>query len=122
MSNKNFKGYYMAIIHKDLTEERWNSMSIIEQMANIGCDVDRAIGWRNKGNLDYSHKAFERALELLQLTIDDPKNRKRWSELCPLKDHLIDYFMYDNKYASTDELFHNYFFNFNYMYALQKGK
>ena len=102
--------------------ERWNSLSIIEQMANVGCDVDRAIRWRNKGELVDSRNAFERALELLQFTIADPKNRKRLRELCPLKDHLIDYFMYDNEYASTDEWFQKYFFNFNYMYALQRGK
>lgn len=110
------------IIHKELMGERWNSLSIIEQMANIGCDVDRAIRWRNKGELVDSQNAFERALELLQFTIADPKNRKRLKELCPLKAHLIDYFMCDNEYASTDEWFQNYFFNFNYIYALQRGK
>ena len=110
------------IIHKELMGERWNSMTIIEQMANIGCDVERAIRWRNKGELVDSRNAFERALELLQFTIADPKNRKRLKELCPLKDHLIDYFMYDNEYVSTDKWFQDYFFNFNYMYALQKGK
>jgi len=110
------------IIHKELMGDRWNSLSIIEQMANVGCDVDRAIRWRNKGELVDSRNAFERALELLQFTIADPKNRKRLRELCPLKDHLIDYFMYDNEYASTDEWFQKYFFNFNYMYALQRGK
>ena len=109
------------IFHTDL-EKRWKDFPLIEQMANIGCDVERTIRWRNKGNLDYSRGAFERALELLYLTIADPKNRKRLKELCPLKDHLIDYFMYDNEYASTDEWFQKYFFNFNYMYALQKGK
>lgn len=109
-------------IHKDLTEERWYQCSIVEQMANIGCDVDRAIRWRNKGELEDSRCAFDRALELLEYTITDPKNRKRWSELCPLKEILIDYFVHDNKHNSTDEWFQNYFFNFNYMYALQKGK
>jgi len=110
------------IIHKELMGDRWNSLSIIEQMANIGCDVDRAIRWRNKGELIDSRNAFERALELLQFTIADPKNRKRLKELCPLKEHLVDYFMYNNEHASTDEWFQNYFFNFNYIYALQRGK
>ncbi|HEX4068586.1 MAG TPA: hypothetical protein VHX42_00660 [Candidatus Babeliales bacterium] len=110
------------IIHTTLVGERWNQRSTIEQMANIGCDVDRAIRWRNKGELVNSRNAFERALELLQFTIADPKNRKKLKELCRLKEVLVDYFAYDNEYVSTDEWFQDYFFNFNYMYALQKGK
>jgi hypothetical protein len=110
------------MIHKDLTQERWYQCSIVEQMANIGCDVDRAIRLRNEGNLVYSRNAFNRAIELLDFTIADPKNRKRWNELCPLKDHLIDYFVYDNKYATSDEWFQKYFSYFSHIYALQKGE
>lgn len=110
------------IIHTNLIGDRWNERSIIEQMANIGCDIERAIRWRNKGELIDSRNAFERALELLQFTIADPKNRKRLKELCRLKEVLIDYFVYDNEYCSTDEAWQNYFFNFNYMYALERGK
>jgi len=110
------------IIHKDLVGEPWNRLSIAEQMANVGCDVERAIRWRNKGNLDYSRSAFERALELLMFTIADPKNIKRLSELCRLKEVLGDYFAGNNEYASTDEGWQKYFFNFNYMAALEKGR
>ncbi len=110
------------IIHKTLAGGRWNELSVIEQMANVGCDIERAISWRNKGDLEYSRNAFYRALELLQFTIADPKNKKRLKELCRAKEVLVDYFVYDNEYSSTDEAWQKYFFNFNYMYALAKGK
>lgn len=110
------------IIHKTLAGGRWFELSIAEQLANVGCDIDRAIRWRDKGDLDYSRSAFERALELLQFTIADPKNKKRLKELCRTKEALIDYFVYDNQYLSTDEVWHKYFFNFNYMAALEKGR
>jgi hypothetical protein len=110
------------IIHKTLAGERWNSLSIAEQMANVGCDVERTISWRNKGDLDYSRSAFERALELLQFTIADPKNKRQLKELCRVKEALIDYFVYDNEYSSTDEAWQKYFFNFNYMAALERGR
>jgi hypothetical protein len=110
------------IIHTTLVGERWNQRSTIEQMANVGCDVDRAIRWRDKGELVNSRNAFERALELLQFTIADPKNKRKLKELCRLKEILVDYFAYDNEYGFTDEWFQKYFFNFNYMYALQRGK
>ncbi|HLJ31188.1 MAG TPA: hypothetical protein VKU36_02010 [Candidatus Babeliales bacterium] len=110
------------IIHKDLVGDRWNNLSIAEQMANVGCDVERAIRWRNKGNLEYSRNAFERALELLMFTIADPKNKKRLKELCRLKEVWVDYFFGNNQYSFTDEFFQKYFINFNYMAALEKGK
>src|SRR5579872_2123355 len=109
------------IIHKDLVGDRWNNLSIAEQMANVGCDVERAIRWRNKGNLEYSRNAFERALELLMFTIADPKNKKRLKELCRLKEVWVDYFFGNNQYSFTDEFFQKYFINFNYMAALEKG-
>jgi len=110
------------IIHKTLAGGRWFELSIAEQLANVGCDIDRAIRWRNKGDLDYSRSAFERALELLQFTIADPKNKWRLKELCRAKEALIDYFVYDNEYCSTDEAWQKYFFVFNYMAALEKGR
>ena len=63
--------------HKDLAAGHWQELSFFEQMANVGSEVERTISWKNKGNLEYSQKAFERALELLDLTIADKRNQKR---------------------------------------------
>lgn len=113
----------MRIIHKDLWESgRWFELSIFEQMANIGADVDRAIRWRNKGDAQASNAAFERALELIDFTKMDPNNRKRLKELCRMREVLIDYFMFDNEYNCTDEQWQKYFYAFNYAAALAKGK
>lgn len=110
------------IIHKTLANGRWFQLSIAEQLANVGCDIERAIRWRNKEDLISSRNAFERALELLQFTIADPKNKKRLKELCRAKEALIDYFVYDNQYKSTDEAWQKYFYTFNYISALEKGR
>ena len=64
-------------IHKGLTLERWCTKSLNEQLANVGCDVSRAIRAKNEGDLVYSKQSFLRALELLSLTILDPKYRNR---------------------------------------------
>ena len=64
------------MIHKDLTLERWRQLSLFEQLANVGMDIERTLQWKKNGNQDYSAKAFERALELLDLTIADPKNKR----------------------------------------------
>lgn len=112
------------MIHKGLTQERWNTFSIHQQLANVGTDVSRAIRSRQQNDLEYSQLALERALELLDLTIQDPKYKGRgaFRELLRTREALKDYFLGDNQYHTTDEIWHNYFFSFNYAYAIQKGK
>ena len=107
---------------KSLADGRWFELPLIEQMANVGCDIDRAIRWKNRGDEIYSQDALERAFNLLNLTIQDPKNRKRLKELGRIREVLLDYFMGDNIYSYTDEAFHKYFMDYNYLVAIQKGK
>ena len=111
------------IIHKQLAAGRWFELSLIEQLANVGSDIERAIYWKKAGNLEYSQKAFERALELLSLTIIDPKNiSPRLKEIVRAREALIDHFVYDNEYGTTDESWQEYFYCFNYAAALKRGK
>lgn len=100
--------------HTDLTNDRWQKFSFFEQMANIGSEVERTIKWKNKENLEYSQLAFERALELLDLTISDPKNKKRLKEILRVREALADYFAFNNEYKSTDKSWQNYFYAFNF--------
>ena len=65
------------VYHKNLSKKRWFNMKLVEQMANIGSEVERTIIWKNKGDKQYQKLAFERALELIDLTLKDPKNRMR---------------------------------------------
>ena len=105
----------MKFYHPDITPVRWFKLSLWEQLANIGAEVGRAISWKNKNELKDSQNAFFRALELLFLTIDDPKNKPRLKELCRLQEVLGDYFMGENQYGSTDENLNNYFLFFNFL-------
>jgi hypothetical protein len=99
--------------HKGLTLKHWSEFNFNEQMANIGADVGRAINWREKDK-KYSKQSFERALELLDLTIQDPKNKNRLKEICRVRESLVDYFVGENEYKSSDKLWNNYFYNYNY--------
>lgn len=104
----------MKIIHhKGLTKKQWFSKSIFEQMANIGSEVERTIKWREKDK-DYSRLALERCLELIDLTVTDPKNKNRLKEILRCREALADYFIGRNEYGSSDKLWRNYFYGFNY--------
>ena len=100
--------------HKQLAAGGWSKLSFMEQMANIGSEMERTISWKNKKNLDYSNNAFERALELLDLTVENSKSKSRLKELLRLREVLVDYFVFDNEYSSSDQLWRNYFYPFNF--------
>lgn len=111
------------IIHKDLTPEHWQTFSIFKQLANVGMDVARAIDWKKQHNLEYSINAFYRALELLDLTITDPKNRgARRKEMLRVREALVDFIVYNNEYQTSAEFWHEYFYNFNYAAALERER
>ena len=63
--------------HQDLANGGWEKLGFAEQMANIGSEVERTIKWKNKGKTERSKMAFFRALELMDFTIGDKKNRER---------------------------------------------
>lgn len=104
----------MKFQHQKLASGKWERLTFIEQMANLGSEVERSILWREKGNQLFSKKAFERALELLDLTTSSPLNRKRLRELVRLREVLVDYFYGENQFSSSDKLWRNYFYPFNY--------
>ncbi len=99
--------------HKGLTLKRWSEFRFCEQMANIGSEVERTIKWRDKDR-KYSKMAFERCLELVDLTVADPKNKNRLKKILRSREVLVDYFEDKNIYCSSDKLWQNYFYGFNY--------
>lgn len=99
------------VFHKGLTTKQWFGKSIFEQMANVGSEVFRMIKWRKI--TDDSQLALARALELLDLTMADPKNINRLKEIARVREVLAD-FTFDNKYSTTAEFWQNYFYSFNY--------
>ena len=108
--DKNAKIYQ----HQQLAAGRWQEFSFVEQMANVGSEVERTIKWKKRGHPEYSRLAFERALELLDLSFTDEKNKKRFREMARTREALVDYFFGDNEYHSSDKSWQNYFLAFNY--------
>lgn len=100
--------------HQELASGRWEKLTFVEQMANIGSEVERTILWRERGNKLYGQRAFKRVLELLDLTIASILRREKLRELTRLRETLVDYFYFDNQFSSSDKLWRNYFHPFGY--------
>ena len=75
--------------HKGL-EEIWKDYSLAYQMANIGSEVSRSIKNQNKPARFIG--AFNRALELFDLTIGCTKNPAELREICRAREEFCDYF------------------------------
>ena len=76
------------LIHKGLGDGRWFTFSIYEQLGNVGSEFERAARAFERGDYERFEKAFERMLELLDLTVEDPKWRThhRLRELLRLRE------------------------------------
>ena len=62
-------------LHTGLSAERWHTLDIVEQLANVGSDVERAIRAHETGRMDRRDHALARALELFDLTATDARWR-----------------------------------------------
>ena len=97
--------------HPGLAAGRWQEFSLAAQLGNVGSEVSRARNWRDR-NPRIAQAAFERALELMDLTLADPKHRgarRRIRELARVREVLVDFFAGSNEYGSTGESIQRYF-------------
>jgi hypothetical protein len=100
------------VSHQDLAAGQWQRLSLLEQMANIGSEVGRAVNAREQKNEERAFGASQRALELFDLTLNDPKLKCRLKEIARARECFADYFFGENQYAFTGEWWQQYFLDF----------
>lgn len=108
--------------HQTLSQGRWNEFGLMEQLANVGSEVERALSWKAKGNVEYSDKAVARALELLELTLSSNLTAPQLREVTRTRELLGDYFVGENQFQNTPALWHTYFGAFTYAAQLERGR
>ena len=70
--------------HLESAKASWAKYSLIEQMANIGSEVSRAL--RAKDNQARYWGAVTRALDLFYLTVEDPRWKGRRREILRIRE------------------------------------
>ena len=53
--------------------ERWYTLTLAEQLGNVGSDYERALRWKAKGNKEMFDNAAARTLEQLDMTVSDTR-------------------------------------------------
>ncbi|OGY89574.1 MAG: hypothetical protein A3B30_02390 [Candidatus Komeilibacteria bacterium RIFCSPLOWO2_01_FULL_52_15] len=96
--------------HQNAARGSWFKLSLAEQLGNVGSEYDRASKWRKQNDARFQN-AFDRFLELLDLTIADGRHsfsRKRellrlretaCSELTQTTDTSVDLSNYFHRFA-----------------------
>jgi hypothetical protein len=98
--------------HQGLTVERWQQLSLLEQLANVGSEVGRACKRQAEGKEEATEAALYRALELFDLTRQDPKNRTRLKEVGRAREVFLDFLVGENTYQSSPLLLDKYFMEY----------
>lgn len=97
--------------HRDLAAGRWWELSLAEQLGHVGSEISRAVRWTPR-NPDVARGAWHRALELLDLTLADPRLRQspgRLREIARAREVVADFFAGPNQYGSTGPSLQKYF-------------
>ena len=101
----------MKKLHAELSSGGWMKLSLPEQLGNVGSEVSRALRWRNR-DLNLFDRAMVRALELLDLSIQDPRWNRRLKELTRARESLCDAWLGGPEYQTRLEDMNSYFFHF----------
>jgi len=100
-------------LHAGLASGRWWTLTLADQLANAGADVGRAIRAKAAGDDVRFVSALDRSLELLDLTMADPRwVGPRLREIARVREVVCDFLVGDNVYGSTPASLDGYFMAF----------
>ncbi|MEP6742754.1 MAG: hypothetical protein ABJB61_09670 [bacterium] len=100
----------MQNLHPSLADGRWFTMSLAEQLGNVGSEYERALRWKQRDETHFQN-ALDRLLELLDLTISDRRWRNhRLKELVRLREVICEELCGDKRWGEAD--LRNYFLYF----------
>ncbi|MBT6842821.1 MAG: hypothetical protein HOA17_03365 [Candidatus Melainabacteria bacterium] len=88
----------------------WGTMTLLEQLGNIGSEVERYASWKSKAKLERANNAFYRAVDLFNASLNDerwPLYRKK--EIGRLKESFCDTVYGAKLYGAPIEYFQKYF-------------
>ncbi|HEV8381757.1 MAG TPA: hypothetical protein VGQ29_09230 [Gemmatimonadales bacterium] len=99
--------------HADLAAGRWAALSLAEQLANVGSEVDRAITAWAAQRSDRFDRALARALELFDLTArDDRWGGHRRREILRAREEFCRLFFDDDVPSGAARTLREYFLQF----------
>ena len=87
------------LFHKDTAQGKWFTLSLAEQIGNIGGEVTRGAHWQGKDDRLFQG-CVERALELFDLTLADIRWKGRLREIARAREIFCDAVYGGKEYGS----------------------
>lgn len=101
------------VMHPGLSAERWQALSLHEQLGNVGTEVARAARAKATANGERLSFALDRALELFAFTLADERWRgPRRREIARAREVVCDFLVGENEYGSTAASLDAYFLSY----------
>lgn len=94
-----------------VAKEKWQKLTLLEQMGNIGSEVGRAAKWYGKDESSF-WGAVSRAMDLFELTQADSRWNRRRRELDRAREVFADAVLGGGEYKSNFEDIEKYFMVF----------
>ena len=88
---------YPLIYHRSLNPEKWAKYSKGQQILMIANEINRAKNWIAKKQAAETNLAYERAFELIDLTVEDKKWKGRNRELLRFREIISELYCNSNK-------------------------
>lgn len=103
----------MTTLHSGLAAGGWKELTLIQQMANVGSEVGRAIRSWESGNTKRFEGALGRALELFDLTARDERWRgSRLREILRAREEFCRLFFDEDVAPDSASGLNRYFLHF----------
>ncbi|MCY3944382.1 MAG: hypothetical protein OXG18_11585 [Gemmatimonadetes bacterium] len=101
--------------HKRAAMGAWARLELVEQLGNVGSEVERTIAAHRAGRTNRFESALARALELFDLTASDPRwHGHRCREILRAREEFCRLFFDADIPAESAEGLRRYFFGFAY--------
>jgi len=79
---------YKLKLHRNLESAKWQKFSVKQRELMIANELNRAKNWIEKNDLEEVNNCYERALELLDLTVEITKSGNRLREYLRLREMM----------------------------------
>lgn len=99
--------------HAGLAAGRWQTFTLVEQLAHVGSEVERAIQAGEQNRIERRDRALDRALELFDLTVADGRWRgHRRREILRAREEFCRLFFADDAEPGSANSLRKYFLQF----------
>ncbi len=92
-----------------IEQSRWAKLPLLEQLGHVGAEIHRANNWEQKKDKTSRNNALERAIDLMDLVLNNVKLHHRTKEITRLREVVCGCYTDSGENTTSLPLLDNYF-------------